>query len=289
MQEHYGIDVPESSIRAITLGHASCMQEESITSLETCRGSTGGAVRLVGEMDGSMIPVVLIDENAEGDKRKTRKIKWQEAKLCQVYKPGSTDKRHQATMGGPDEAGDQWLSCAIAQGFNQQSTIHCVSDGAKWIASQAERVFGEQGSYLVDYYHLSEYLADAAEECAGHKKEARTQWRHNQQDRMKSGNIDAVMAELDQHRNGKKGKAANKSEECHRYIRNRPGQFEYAAAKAANLPIGSGEIESSNSSIVQKRLKIPGAWWKPSNAGSMLCLRTLRSNGEWDQYWERTG
>ena len=156
MQEHYGIDVPESSIRAITLGHASCMQEESITSLETCQGSTGEAVRFVGEMDGSMIPVVLIDENAEGDKRKTRKIEWQEAKLCQVYKPGSTDKRHQATMGGPDEAGDQWLSCTIAQGFNQQSTIHCVSDGAKWIASQAKRVFGEQGSYLVDYFHLSE-------------------------------------------------------------------------------------------------------------------------------------
>ena len=161
-------------------------------------------------------------------------------------------------MGGPDEAGGQWLSCAIAQGFNQQSTIHCVSDGAKWIASQAERVFAEQGSYLIDYFHISEYLADAAGECAGHKKEARAQWRHNQQDRMKSGNIDAVMAELDQHRNGKKGKAANKSEECHRYIRNRPGQFEYAAAKAANLPIGSGEIESSNSSIAQKRLKITG-------------------------------
>ncbi len=175
-----------------------------------------------------LVTVVLIDETAEGDKRKTRKIEWQEVKLCQVYKPGSTDKRHQATMGGPDEAGDQWLSCAIAQGFNQQ-------------------------------------------------------------DRMKSGDIDAVMAELDQHRNGKKGKAANKPEECHRYIRNRPGQFEYAAAKAATLTIGSGEIESSDSSIVQKRLKIPGAWWKPSNAGSMLCLRTLRSNGEWDQYWERTG
>ena len=128
MQEHYGIDVPESSIRAITLGHASCMQEESINSLENCLGSTGEAARFVGEMDGSMIPVVLIDEDAEGDKRKTRKTEWQEAKLCQVYKLGSTDKRHQATMGGPDEAGDRWLSCAIAQSFNQQSTIHCVME-----------------------------------------------------------------------------------------------------------------------------------------------------------------
>ncbi len=74
-------------------------------------------------------------------------------------------------MGGPDEAGDQWLSCAVVQGFNQKSSIHCVSDGATWIANQANRVFGEQGSFLVDYYHLSEHFADAAEECAGPKKE----------------------------------------------------------------------------------------------------------------------
>ncbi len=148
-------------------------------------------------------------------------------------------------------------------------------------------MFGEQGSYLVDYYHLSEYFADAAEECVGINMEARVQWRHIQQERMKSGNISSVMAELDLHRNGKKGKASNKSEQCHRYLRNRPGQFEYAAAEAAHLPIGSGEIESSNSAIVQMRLKIPGAWWKPSNAGAMLCLRTLRSNGDWDNYWKK--
>ena len=131
---------------------------------------------------------------------KTRRNEWQEAKLCQVYKPGSIDKRH-----------------------------------------QANRVFGEQGSFLVDYYHLSEYFADAAEECAGPKKEARVEWRHTRQDRMKSGDIDAVLTELDQHRNGKKGKAANKSEACHRYIRNRPGQFDYAAAKAARLPDKTGQ------------------------------------------------
>jgi hypothetical protein len=289
MQEHYGITVPESSIRAITLEHASCMKNQSASALQNRQDCLGEARQFVGEMDGSMIPIVLFDEEAEGDKRKTRKTDWQEAKLCQVYELGSTDKRHQATMGGPDEAGDQWLSCAIEQGLNRQSSIHCVSDGATWIASQTTRVFGEQGSYLIDFYHLSEYFADAAEECVGISKEARIQWRHIQQDRMKLGNVDAVMAELDLHRNGKKGKAANKSEECHRYIRNRPGQFEYASAEAANLPIGSGEIESSNSAVVQMRLKIPGAWWAPVNAGSMLCLRTLRSNGEWDQYWQRSG
>ncbi|MET4818215.1 hypothetical protein [Endozoicomonas lisbonensis] len=167
MEEHYGVIVPESSVRAITLGHARCMSEQSKASLKNCQECVGEGKQLIGEMDGSMIPVVLFDEEAEGDKRKARKVDWQEAKLCLVYEQGSCDKRHRVVMGEPGEAGDQWLSCAIEQGLNRQSSIHCVSDGAKWIASQADRVFASQGSFLVDYYHLCEYIADAAKECIG--------------------------------------------------------------------------------------------------------------------------
>ena len=72
---------------------------------------------------------------------------------------------------------------------------------------------------------------------------------------------------------------------CHRYIRNRPGQFEYARALGAGLPIGSGEIESAHRYIIQKRLKIAGAWWLEDNAHKMLVLRTLRANGDWNNYW----
>ena len=97
MQEHYGIEVPESTIRAITLGHANCVQKESMASVEVCQTCTGEDARFIGEMDGSMIPIVLIDEDAEGDKRKTHRNEWQEVKLCRVYKPGSIDKRHQAS------------------------------------------------------------------------------------------------------------------------------------------------------------------------------------------------
>ena len=49
------------------------------------------------------IPVVLFDEETEGDKRKTRKMDWQEAKLCLAYEQGSRDKRHRVVMGKPEE------------------------------------------------------------------------------------------------------------------------------------------------------------------------------------------
>ncbi len=37
--------------------------------------------------------------------------------------------------------------------------------------------------------------------------------------------------------------------------------------------------------IVQKQLKIAGAWWKAKNANAMLQLRTARANGYWKDYW----
>ena len=49
------------------------------------------------------IPVVLFDEETEGDKRKTRKVDWQEAKLCLAYGQGSRDKRHRVVMGKTEE------------------------------------------------------------------------------------------------------------------------------------------------------------------------------------------
>jgi hypothetical protein len=48
-------------------------------------------------------------------------------------------------------------------------------------------------------------------------------------------------------------------EACIRYITNRKDQFDYAAAKAHGLSIGSGKVESTHRSLIQRRLKIPGA------------------------------
>ena len=75
--------------------------------------------------------------------------------------------------------------------------------------------------------------------------------------------------------------------DAHRYLRNRLHQLDYAGARAQNLPIGSGEIESGHGHVIQDRLKLTGCWWKESNAEAMLGLRVARSNDIWDSYWKR--
>ena len=62
--------------------------------------------------------------------------------------------------------------------------------------------------------------------------------------------------------------------------------FDYPCALAADLPIGSGQIESAHRYVIQERMKIPGAWWKLENADKMLALREVRVNGDWERYWD---
>lgn len=65
------------------------------------------------------------------------------------------------------------------------------------------------------------------------------------------------------------------------------GQLDYAKAIENNLPIGSGEVESAHRTILQKRLKIPGAWWRLERAEEMAQLRALRANNRWDELWQQ--
>ena len=284
LTEHYGIEVPVSAIRSITEEHASQIhaQEQLQTTLPA-----HGVAWVIAETDGSMIPLVdtaaPAPEAGGRDRRKTRQVRWKEARLSLAHAQGAVTPTFAATLGEPDAVGDHLLTCAIRVGLGQTSRVHSVGDGAPWIADQVQRVFGQQGTYLVDFYHLSAYLAAAAPRCA---PETPAPWVAQQQTQLKQSNVAAVQAALAPHLEAEE--VADKAAPvrcCFRYLTNRPGQFDYQRALAAQLPIGSGEIESAHRYVIQQRLKLAGAWWKEDTAADMLALRTLRANGQWNQYW----
>lgn len=231
-----------------------------------------------------MVPIVSF-EKQEGisDKRKLRKTSWKEAKLCFARKPDNCNSFFSATIGSPDELGDKWLSAAIQMGFGYSTNVHCLGDGAAWIKDQSDRIFGSNGEYLIDFYHLSEYLFAAGEQIAPDEPK---EWLLEQQERMKKGNLYLVLQELETHLYSGKDVGLEKIRTCYRYITNRLYQLDYLGALIQELPIGSGEIESAHRHVIQKRIKKSGAWWKVENAEAMLQLLTMRANGLWDEYWK---
>ena len=180
-------------------------------------------------------------------------------------------------------AGAQLLECAWRAGAGQNSRIHCVGDGAGWIVRQVEERFSGRANYLIDFYHVSEYLAKAAEVISG----APQRWRSRQQPRLKSNRVGKVIEELRGHLEEEEGEGeAAPVRACLRYLSERLANLDYKGAIEAGLPIGSGEIESGNWGVIQARLKRSGAWWKEENAENMLALRSRRASGEWQSYWD---
>lgn len=282
IKEHYGIEIPISSVGSITANHASIMRK-SIDSMNVSNKAFSSAEHIIAETDGSMVPIVLINRDVDGDKRKTRKTEWCEARLALAREKGSHTSIYSALIGSVDEAGKQLSYVVKSIGRNDNTKIHGVGDGALWIADQFDKQFGIDGSFLIDFFHLSDYLHKASLCCDPTNS---TKWLYAMQALMKENKTDIVLKKIEEHiYDQKQTEHACGATKCHQYIVRRAGQFNYKNALDKGLPIGSGEIESGHRSVIQKRLKIPGAWWLKWNANNMLALRTTRANGDWNKYW----
>jgi len=286
LREHYGFEIGESTIQRIALGHGQAIFESGHPSLEFPK-APGRHKQIVAQIDGGMIPVVTPDPDVDRkDKRKGKTLSWKEAKISLAHAKGSRTPVYGGGMGGGVEAAGQRLfACAVRAGFGAASRVHAVGDGAPWIVGQIDDLFGEQGSYLIDFYHVCEYLSAAVKTIAPDAATAKA-WMEAQKDALKTGRVAAVLSALAPHR-----EVLDVSDDqapvrvCHRYLGARVDQLKYREALAEGLPIGSGEIESAHRYVAQKRLKLPGAWWLVEHAEYMLALRINRLNGDWDTYW----
>jgi hypothetical protein len=281
--EHYGVVLGESTIRRITEGHAQTIF--ATTLLNASWLAPPGAATVIAQMDGGMVPIVEPDA-AQQDQRKGKQLLWKEAKLCLAHAKGSTTLAYGGTLQGDvAQAGRQLFHCATVAGGGANSRIHAVGDGAEWIAAQVEEKFGAQGGYLVDFYHVCDYLSAAATAVTA-TPSAAAAWMVEQKERLKAQRASEVIQALRPHLEPANIDDADAPARCcHRYLKKRRHQLDYQSALANDLPIGSGEIESAHRYIVQQRLKRPGSWWRVANADYMLALRLNRANRRWAQYW----
>jgi hypothetical protein len=274
LQEHYGISVPASSVRKETLAHG-----RRIVSIPDAR-NVKAASQLITQMDGSMIPVMQPGSGEDGRQGKT--LFWREVKLCCARSKGQAQAYYAATLGSAETAGWVWREITQACGLKSKTQVHAVGDGAPWILEKFKDNFGWQGSYLLDFYHVSQYLAAAV---PPYKHSARQkQWLRRQQGRLLNNQSDKVLKSLAGRLEPEEITEAP-IRAAYEYITARVAHLDYLSARKSELPIGSGEVESGHGHVIQDRLKLSGCWWKETNAAAILNLRVARANNLWQTYW----
>lgn len=280
VREHYGFEIGASAVRASTLKHsqrARAKLERQYAQPFRVLPATGEK-HVIAQADGTMICTV-----APGPRKGKRPRDWQEMRLVAAQAKDSTTTVYGVTLGSVQEAGRRWGHCTRQAGWGLNSQIQAMGDGAEWIRRQSQEVFGTQATFLCDFFHVSEYLGAAAPICRPSKPDG---WRRTQQQRLRRGALQKVMAALQEHlepvgtpeelapvRNG------------HRYLANRSDCLDYPRALKLGLPIGSGMIESGHRHVLQARLKKAGAAWLRDHADQIAHLRVLRANRQWESLW----
>jgi Uncharacterised protein family (UPF0236) len=280
VREHYGFEIGASAVRQITLEQAQRAQARLEAQYEQPFRvlPAQGATHVIAEADGTMIRTV-----EPGVRKGKRPRSYQEMRLVAAQAKDSATTVYGTTFGSVQEAGRRWGHCARDAGWGLNSRIHGLGDGSEWIVLQGREIFGEQMKFLCDFWHVSEYLGQAAPTCRSHNPD---QWRRTQQRRLRRGAVQQVIEALGQHLEPE----TTPDEEApvrsgHRYLSNRTDCLDYPGALALDLPIGSGMIESGHRHVLHARLKKAGAAWLKDNADHMGHLRVLRANGKWEAFW----
>jgi Uncharacterised protein family (UPF0236) len=153
----------------------------------------------------------------------------------------------------------------------------CLSDGAPWIRNWVEDSYPDALSIL-DYYHACQYLYEFADATFGTEAKVK-KWVHRQKELLLGSKLHLVMRNI---RNQSSSKAATKKIlDYYTANQNRMDYKKYL--KIGCGIIGSGAIESTHRTLVQKRLKLSGQRWTKRGAQNMLQLRVTKMNNQWGE------
>lgn len=260
--------------------------------------------------DGPANPAALLVIGMDGGRVQTREkqeetaSRWREDKVCSItsYLPGDGTAEHPpkalvttyvATMEDTQAFGRLVRLEAERRGLRQAETVLVMGDAGNWIdpLNERERLADQR---VVDYYHASEHLHEAARAAMGQQTAEATALAEQWEEHLWNGRREAVMGLLAAHaeRLGRP-RESDGPDHPRRVLASNVGYFQahqchmdYPMYRAKGWPIGSGVAESGVK-LFNKRVKGTEQFWNLPQVESILSLRALwlSQDGRWSRYW----
>lgn len=139
----------------------------------------------------------------------------------------------------------------------------------------------------VDFWHLLEKLGAASKLLEGDTEKRMARWRIRLLN-VENGAVD-ILGVL--RASGRENVRVGETTPVHdaiTYIDNHHERMNYAALRAAGLPIGSGNTEATCKTLVEVRMKRAGSRWNIDTARHIIQLRALATSDRWGDAMELT-
>jgi hypothetical protein len=233
-------------------------------------------IRLVVELDGAW---VRSHDNAEGMEAKVGAVHAGSERIGRT-RTRLRERRYAATLHGVAALGPLVTAAAVQRNGYEAPEQTLLGDGAAWIWKLGTALVTE-ATPVLDRWHLADARARALRKAVPGEDE-RDAWTERIEACLGKGDVAGALAIL----------AALAEEVTHpaipefgAFLTAQAGRIpDYAARRAAGLPIGSGGVEKSVDVVVNRRCKGKRGmkWWR-DRADEVLALRVAELNGEWDQ------
>jgi len=140
---------------------------------------------------------------------------------------------------------------------------------------------------ILDFIHVLEYVWKAAHGLFSVGSQEAQAWVAEQALRLLKGEASSVA--VDMRRKATRQQLTQKQREpvdkCAGYLTKYLPMLEYELYLSEGLPIATGVIEGACRHLIKDRMDLTGARWRLKSAEAVLRIRSLRSSGDFEEYW----
>lgn len=172
---------------------------------------------------------------------------------------------------------------AQRRGWEQAADTEVLGDGAPWIWNLAADHFYDSHQ-VVDWYHATEHLAEAARLFKGPGTLAATRWFNAWETTLFEGHAARIAQQLMAAAQSRPAVAEELEKEAG-YFRKNQRRMNYQEMREEGWAIGSGMVESAAKQF-KARFAGPGMRWSRDGAEKLIPVRTAIMSRRFDELWE---
>lgn len=292
LKVYAGVMVPSSQIRRMVQRIGPEVAQWSGNRDEPRRET---ASTLYVSYDGTGVPMRKSETRGRKGKQPDGSSLTREVKLGSVFTSKSFDNEgipvrdpdstsYLASFENSEKFGGMMLREARLRGLGNAKRVAVIGDGAHWIWNLARMNF-PQAKQVLDFYHACEHLSKLAhalfkadDEAVGKQSRKWIKW-------LEKDKVLDIVAEARKHLPHHGPRRATALTEIG-YFEMNAARMMYASFRQEGYFIGSGVVEAGCKTVVGKRTKQSGMFWKISGAQNVLDIRCSVRSGTYDNYWQ---
>jgi hypothetical protein len=180
---------------------------------------------------------------------------------------------------------------ADKRGFGKESgkLVQIVSDGD----NDLDRYIGEffpEALHTIDVFHVTEYLWEAGRCLYKEGSDELNDWVDAQKEALYNGHVSEIIEEIDRllsllpKRDTGMENRRQRLKKIRNYLDKRRYKMDYKTLRDKDLEISSGAVEGAVNYVIAKRFDSGGMRWIKERAESLLQLRCIEVNDDWDAF-----